>query len=130
MWYVEQRKRTRLSCHSSGSIAHKKSLFHVDTSLFYRLKYGLQSGGVLRFHDLRTALDEITAAALPLLLDLQEYRRNGRPGYPLAALFRAYVATFLLNLPHTNGLIRALQDDPDLRCLCGLWRRAPSPDHL
>jgi hypothetical protein len=45
----------------------------------------------------------------------------------LRALWRAYVASFFLNLPHTNGLIRELQDDPQLRELCGFPYGAPLP---
>ena len=52
-------------------------------------------------------------------LTLQAYRKNGRPDHSLKALWRAYTASFLLNLPHTNALIRRLQDDPGLRDLCG-----------
>ena len=50
---------------------------------------------------------------------LQEYRPTGRPGYPLRALWNTYVATFYLNLPHTNSLIRRLTDDPTLQNVCG-----------
>ena len=59
-----------------------------------------------------------------LLARLQEYRPTGRQGYPLKALWRAYVGSFILNLPHTNALIRRLEDDQDLRDLCG-FRRLP-----
>ena len=48
----------------------------------------------------------------------------GRQGYPLRALWRAYIASFVLNLPHTNALIRRLEEDQDLRELCG-FRRLP-----
>ena len=54
-----------------------------------------------------------------LLNRLQEYRPVGRQGYPLKALWQAYVASFILNLPHTNALIRLLEDEPSLRLLCG-----------
>ena len=37
---------------------------------------------------------------------------------PLKALWYSYVASFVLNLPHTNSLIRRLEDNPDLRDLC------------
>ena len=60
----------------------------------------------------------------PLLQRLQEYRWTGRQGYPLRALWRAYVASFALNLPHTNALIRRLTEDQGLRELCG-FRRLP-----
>ena len=69
-------------------------------------------------------LDELAAvfASLDdyaLLARLQEYRPTGRQGYALMALWRAYVASFVLNLPHTNALIRRLEDDPAFRILCG-----------
>ena len=54
-----------------------------------------------------------------LLARLQEYRSTGRPGYPLKVLWRAYVGSFVLNLPHTNALIRRLEDDDGFRHLCG-----------
>ena len=61
----------------------------------------------------------------PLLNRLQQYRRTGRPGYPLKPLWRAYVSSFLLNLPHTNALIRRLHEYPDLRNLCGFGDELP-----
>ena len=60
-----------------------------------------------------------------LLARLQEYRPTGRHGYPLKALWRAYVASFILNLPHTNALIRRLEDEPDFRYLCGFLGPLP-----
>ena len=60
-----------------------------------------------------------------LLVRLQDYRPTGRPGYPLKALWRAYVASFILNLPHTNALIRRLEDEPDFRYLCGFLGPLP-----
>ena len=54
-----------------------------------------------------------------LLARLQEYRWTGRQGYSLRALWRAYVASFILNLPHTNALIRQLVHDRELREVCG-----------
>ena len=64
----------------------------------------------------------------PLLDCLRAYRpRAGRPGFPLRAMWRAYVASFVMNLPSTNALIRALRDDPRLRRLCGF---DPNKDRL
>ena len=54
-----------------------------------------------------------------LLARLQEYRPVGRHGYHLQALWRAYVGSFVLNLAHTNALIRRLEDNPEFRALCG-----------
>lgn len=55
-----------------------------------------------------------------ILARLQAYRPTGRPGYPLRALWRAYLASFCLNLGNANCLIRLLEDSPSLRELCGL----------
>ena len=62
-------------------------------------------------------LDAVDASAL--LDKLRAYRPTGRQGYPLRALWRAYMVSFLLGLPSTNALIRRLQDDRALRLLCG-----------
>lgn len=40
----------------------------------------------------------------------------------MRALWRAYLASFVLNLPHTNALIRRLEDDAGLRTVCGFGR--------
>ena len=63
--------------------------------------------------------------AAPLLAPLAAYRRVGRKGYPLAALLRAYLCGFLLNLPSTNALIRRLEDDRELRVLRGFGQNLP-----
>ena len=67
--------------------------------------------------ELRIILNTIDST--PLLKRLRAYRRTGRPGYPLAALWRAYVASFVLNLPSTNALIRMLGSNLELCLLCG-----------
>ena len=54
-----------------------------------------------------------------LLERLQDYRHTGRPGWSLRALWQAYLASYYLDLPHTNALIRRLQDDYGLRAVCG-----------
>ena len=70
---------------------------------------------------LREELEAIWTAiqAEGLLSKLQGYRWTGRPGHSLGALWRAYVASYYLHLPHTNALIRRLQDDEALRDACG-----------
>ena len=87
--------------------------------------YVPQSHGAVGLYDLRAVLDTAQEAASPLLARLWAYRWNARPGYPLSALWRSYVASFHLNLPHTNALIRRLQDDAELRDLCGFGDRLP-----
>ena len=79
------------------------------------LKYSQPSAGGLA--GVAAILDAIDAS--PLLARLWQYRWNARPGYPLASLWRAYVASFILNHRSTNELIRRLHDDRDLRRLCG-----------
>ena len=50
---------------------------------------------------------------------------TGRPPYPARALWRAYVVSFVLNLAHTNALIRRLGDEAILRELCGFGDDLP-----
>ena len=73
--------------------------------------------------ELGSILDGVDAE--PLLDRLRSYRRVGRAGYPLASFWRAYLASFLLNLPSTNALIRRLEDDSELRILCGFSADLP-----
>ena len=87
---------------------------------FTQRELGSQSSA---FGNLAATLDAVDAT--PLLSRLSLYRHTGRPGHPLKALWRAYVASFALNLPHTNALIRRLQDDADLRAVCGLEDTLP-----
>ena len=54
-----------------------------------------------------------------LIQRLEAYRLVGRKGHPLRALWRAYVCSFLMNLPNTNALYRLLGDRPDFRIFCG-----------
>ena len=70
--------------------------------------------------DLKDILSTIKAGAL--LERLKDYRHTGRPGYPLLAMWRAYIASFVLNLPSTNVLIRRLESSAELRLLCGFSR--------
>ena len=70
--------------------------------------------GLLEIRAILTSID-----ATQLIARLQAYRRTGRKGYPLAAMWRAYVASFILNMASTNDLIRRLEDDLELRLLCG-----------
>ena len=56
---------------------------------------------------------------------LQSYRPTGRPGWPLRALWYAYIASFHLDLDSTNALIRRLEDDPGLRAVCGFDDQLP-----
>ena len=62
----------------------------------------------------------------PLLAQLGMYRHGrGRAGYPLQALWCSHVATFYFNMPHTNALMRRLEDDAPLRAICGFGDTIP-----
>ncbi len=67
--------------------------------------------------EIASILDAVDASAL--IKRLQTYRPVGRRGYPLMALWRAHLLSYVLNLPHTNALIRRLHESPQLRQLCG-----------
>ncbi len=60
-----------------------------------------------------------------LVESIREQRHNGRPGYSPRAMWRAYVASFVLNLASINELIRRLEDSPALRYLCGFGDTLP-----
>ena len=72
---------------------------------------------------LAETLDAVDASSLIRKIKAERYM--GRPGYPPSALWRAYLASFVLRLPSTNALIRRLQDDRELRLLCGFGRDLP-----
>ena len=61
----------------------------------------------------------------PIIATLQQYRWTGHQGYSLSALWRSYIASFVMDLPHTNALIRILEDNPSLRNLCGFHDQLP-----
>ena len=69
------------------------------------------------YRNLQAAFREIDARAL--LAHLEAHRYHGRHGYPVAAMWRSYLASFFLNLASTNDLIRRLHGDPALREACG-----------
>ena len=70
-----------------------------------------------------TILDHLSDSKL--LARLWLYRANGRPGYPLRAMWRAYAASFVLGMGSTNDLIRRLQVDASLRSECGFGAQLP-----
>lgn len=74
--------------------------------------------------ELRALFDGLRSESI--IARLQEYRWTGRPGHSLTALWRAFIASYFLNLPHTNALIRRLEDDPALRDVCGFSDVLPS----
>ena len=85
-------------------------------------KRGAQPRG--RMAEVQAILDAIDP--IPLLKALTARQWTGRPSYPQEALWRAYAASFILNLPSTAELIRQLEDNPMLRRVCGLPDGLPS----
>ena len=85
-----------------------------------------QPTGPTAYSDLAEILDTLSREAQPLLNRLWEHRKNHRPGYPLRAMWRSYVASFILNMPHTNALKRRLDADLELRFLCGFVDGVPA----
>ncbi len=69
------------------------------------------------YAEFRHLLDTLEDSAL--IARLQDYRPTGRPGWHLRTLWNTYLASFFLDLPHINALIRRLHDDPTLREVCG-----------
>ena len=57
---------------------------------------------------------------------LQEYRHTRRPGYPVRAMWRAYVYKFILKIRYSNELWERLRGSEGLRDLCGFEDRVPS----
>ena len=54
-----------------------------------------------------------------LVRKLWSYRWTGRRGYSPRSLWRAVIAGHYLNIPTTIGLVRRLQEDPQLLRVCG-----------
>ncbi len=75
------------------------------------------------FSELAAVLDIVDPSLLLFRLRLERCR--GCPGRQLEALWRAYLASFVLNLPSTNALVRRLEDDSALRVLCGFSEKLP-----
>ena len=74
-------------------------------------------------HDPLTILDAVDPT--PVLALVHAYRWHARPGYPPAVMFRAFLASYALNLGSTNDLIRRLREDAVLRRVCGFGARLP-----
>jgi len=68
--------------------------------------------------------------ALPdeeLVARLKGPKRRGRPAYDPKALWRCYVAYYLLGLASVSDLIRALHDNPYVAAACGIESPAGIP---
>ena len=74
-------------------------------------------------HKLERTVDSIDDTEIVGRIEAKRF--NGRHGYPPRAMWRAYIASYVLGLPSTNALIRELQEDPGLRRICGLRKRLP-----
>ena len=66
----------------------------------------------------------------PILNALHQYRRTGRKGHPLRAMWRAYIAKFLLKIRFNNELLERLRSSRRLREVCGFGDDVPSESAL
>ena len=66
----------------------------------------------------------------PLLERLGEYRRTGRHGYPVRAMWRMYLAKFVLKIRYNNQLLERLRGSRKLREVCGFGDDVPSESAL
>ncbi len=62
----------------------------------------------------------------PLLTRLQQYRHTGRPGYPISAMWRAFLVKHLLSIRYNVELVARLRVSPILRRVCGFDDAAPT----
>ncbi len=109
-------------CKSWRFLNHRKCRFQVVP---FKPSTGYDPAQPPRIAELRAIFDRLEDQSI--IDRLQKYRPTGRQGYSLWAMWRAYLASFVLNLPHTNGLIRELEDDPLLREVCGFDPTAQLP---
>ena len=86
--------------------------------------HGVKNGQAPRsgYAFLCATLDEIEALpSVQKLLDgIVQSRKNGRPGYPPRAMWRAVCMKYLLNERFTVGFIERLRTSPRLQQICGL----------
>ena len=61
-----------------------------------------------------------------MLASIALSRRNTRPGYPPAYLWRLHSLKFLLGEPYNLSLIQRLKSSTELRALCGFGEQVPS----
>ena len=60
------------------------------------------------------------------LLHALQGHRNGRPGYPVRAMWRAYLAKLVLKIRFNNHLVERLRGSRKLREVCGFGEEVPS----
>lgn len=61
----------------------------------------------------------------PLLDDIQAGRINGRPGYPVRSMWRAWLCKYILSIRYNVELVERLHNSRKLRQLCG-FEQVPS----
>ena len=64
------------------------------------------------------------------LLHALQGRRNGRPGYPVRAMWRAYLSKFILKIRFNNQLLERMRGSRKLREVCGFGDDVPSESAL
>lgn len=89
--------------------------------------YGCQSSedGSILVDELGKVFDCLPETRLEAKLGFQRW--VGCSGYPIRVMFRAYLASYFLNMRNINSLIRRLQEDVVLRKICGFSSLMPLP---
>ena len=77
---------------------------------------------------LTQVLDNLDDA--PLLEILKSYHRTGRPGHNPRAMWRAYLAKFILKIRFNNHLLERMRGSRKLREVCGFGEEVPSESTL
>ena len=73
---------------------------------------------------LQLVLDSVDDSRLVKVL--QGGKRTGRHGFAVRAMFRAYLAKFVLNIRYNNQLLERLRGSEKLREVCGFGDEVPS----
>jgi len=62
-----------------------------------------------------------------LLKALERTRWTGRPGYPIKVMWRSTIASYVLNIPTIQELIRILHRNPFIAMQCGIYYKEEIP---
>ena len=66
----------------------------------------------------------------PILAVLSEYRRTGRAGYPIPAMWRAWLSKYILGVRYNLELLDRLRGSKTFRQICGFLDAVPSESAL
>jgi transposase len=65
-----------------------------------------------------------------LIQALEETRWTGRPGYPIKVMWQILIASYVLDIPTIQELIRTFHRDLFLAGLCGIYSEAEIPSRF